>query len=157
MVAMAQKQILRIINKKARYDYEVLDTLEAGVVLTGAEVKSLRLGRAQLKEAHVVVVEGQAQLVNMHVSPYPFADTSEYEPARSRVLLLKRKEIESLRGKLEQKGWSAVPLQIYEKHNRFKVEVGIVRGKKQFEKREQKKRADVKREVEREVKAKYRG
>lgn len=146
-----------ILNRTARYEYEIIETLEAGVVLAGAEVKSVRGGRVQLKDSFVQVSGGEVYLVNALISAYPFARNEDYEPTRRRKLLLKRREIDALEGKLGQKGWVAIPLKMYERGNRFKVEVGVGRGKKQYEKREQKKRADIKREVEREVKAKYRG
>lgn len=144
------KQFSSIINKKARHDYEVLDTLEAGLVLTGPEVKSLRLGRAALKDSHVVITtEGTAKLVNAHISPYQFARLDDYDPTQSRPLLLKKSQIEHLRGKLQQKGISLIPLKIYLKRGRFKVELGLVRGKKQFQKKETKKRKDIERDTRR--------
>lgn len=147
-----------IVNKKARHDYEVLDTFEAGISLTGPEVKSVRLGRVQLKESHAHISEaGEVRMVNAHFSPYPFAQNDDYEPTRSRVLLLRKKEIDELKGKLQQKGLSLVPLKMYLKGNRFKVELGLVRGKKQFEKREKIKQRDLSREMRRDFKDSYRG
>lgn len=147
-----------IINKRARYEYTVLESLEAGIELTGAEVKSLRAGAASLLDSYVALTSRGPTLLNAMISPYKFARNEDYEPKRSRRLLLKRSEIEKLRGKAEQKGVSLVPLRIYLKHNRFKVEVGLVRGKKQYEKREQIKKRDLRREMEGEYRgAKYRG
>jgi SsrA-binding protein len=147
-----------IVNRYANYEYEVLERFEAGVVLTGAEVKSLRMGRAQLKDSFARITEGEAYLTNLHISAYPFARNDEIEPERTRKLLLKRNELEKLTGKLQQKGLSLVPLRIYLKHNRFKVELGLVRGRKQYQKKELKKREDIRREVQRELRGeKYRG
>jgi SsrA-binding protein len=147
-----------IVNRRARFEYEVLDTVEAGLVLSGPEVKSLRLGRAQLKDSYATIHEGEAYLVNTHISAYQFARNEGYEPTRRRKLLLRKRQIESLQGQLQRKGMSLVPLKIYQKEGRFKVELGLVRGKKEYEKREVIKRRDIRREVERELrKGKYRG
>lgn len=141
-----------IVNTKALHDYTVLETVEAGVVLTGAEVKSVRLGMASLKESFVTLTKSGAQLLNAQITPYKFARNEEYEPKQTRALLLHKSEIEKLRGKVQQKGVSLVPLKIYSKRGKFKVAVGVVRGKKEFEKREMLKRRDIAREVERELK-----
>lgn len=147
----------QLVNKKAWHDYEILEKLEAGIVLTGSEVKSIRLGRAQLKDSFARVTGGEAYAVNLNISEYSFSRNEGYEAKRTRKLLLKKNEIKKLEGKLEQKGLSLVPLRLYERHNRFKLELGLVRGKKEYQKKEVKKRADIKREVEREVKVRYRG
>lgn len=146
-----------IVNRSARYEYNIGEKYEAGIQLQGAEVKSLRLGRAQLKESFAQVSQGEIYLVNCHISPYTFASNDEYEPTRRRKLLLSKKEIDEISGKLSQKNWTLVPLKIYLKNNKFKVALGLGRGKREYEKREQKKKKDIKREVERMVKAKYRG
>ena len=153
---MEKKQFHLIINKKARFEYTVLESLEAGIQLTGPEVKSLRLGSASLADSYVGVTKDGLSLINAQISPYKFARNEDYEPKRSRRLLVKSQERERLRGLVEQKGVTLVPLKIYLSHNRFKVEVGVVRGKKQYEKREQIKRRDLRREIEREVKARIR-
>lgn len=146
-----------IINKRARFEYEVLDTYEAGIVLSGSEVKSARLGRVQLKEAYAHVSEDEnVSLLNAHFSKYPFSNEPDYDPVRSRRLLLKRSEIVKLVGILKQKGLSLVPLKMYLSRNRFKVQLGLVRGKKQFEKREKIKQRDLKRELKREFKDSFR-
>lgn len=154
---MKQQSERQLVNKKAWHDYEILEKLEAGIVLTGSEVKSIRLGRAQLKDSFARVSGGEAYAVNLNISEYSFSRNEGYEAKRTRKLLLKKNEIKKLEGKLEQKGLSLVPLRLYERHNRFKLELGLVRGKKEYQKKEVKKRADIKREVEREVKARYRG
>jgi len=152
---MKKKRKTTIINRKARQNYQVVEMVEAGVVLTGAEVKSLRKGAASLKEAHVRVGGGKAQLINMHISPYEFARNEEYEPTRTRQLLLNKKEIEWLEGKVSQKGLALIPTRVYVKGKVFKVEIGVARGKKEYQKREELKRRDLKREAEREVKDYY--
>ncbi len=146
-----------IVNKKARHDYEVIDTYEAGIVLTGPEVKSLRLGRGQLKDSYVVISQdGNAELLNMHIGAYPFSRNEDYIADRRRRLLLKRSQIEKLMGVLQQKGISLVPLRVYVKNKKFKVEVGVVRGKKEYQKREKMRRRDIDRQVERDYKLKLR-
>lgn len=141
-----------IINKKARYEYTVLESWEAGIALTGAEVKSLRQGAASLSDSYVTITGQGPTLLNAMISPYKFARNEDYDPKRTRKLLLTREEIEKIRGKAEQKGNALIPLRIYLKHNRFKVEVGLARGKKMYEKREQIKKRDLRREMEREFK-----
>lgn len=155
---MKQKKKLTgsIVNTRVLHDYTVLETYEAGVVLSGAETKSVRLGMASLKESFITLTSRGAQLLNAQITPYPYARNEEYEPKRTRTLLMHRDEIEKLRGKTAQKGVSLVPLKIYRKRGRFKVAVGVVRGKKEYEKREMLKRRDIAREVERELKEKVR-
>ena len=147
-----KKHFQTIVNKKAYFDYQVVETLEAGVELSGPETKSLRLGQASLKDSYVLISGAGAQIHHWQISPYRFARNEEYDIQRPRKLLLHRKEIEHLRGVLQQQRVSLVPLRIYLKGNRFKVQLGIVRGKKQYEKREQIKKRDLRREIEREVK-----
>lgn len=147
-----------IINKKAHHDYQVVETLVAGIVLTGAEAKSVRLGQASLKNSYVLIGDKQAAVHQMVISPYKFARNEDYEPQRPRTLLLKHKEIEHLRGVSREKRASLVPLKIFLKGGKFKVELGVVRGKKQYEKREAIKKRDLRREVEKEFRgAKYNG
>lgn len=154
---MERKRFQTIVNKKAQFDYQVLETVEAGIKLTGAEVKSVRLGQVSLKESFVAVTQQGLQLLNAQISPYKFARNEDYEPKRSRILLVRARELESLRGKIKQKGVALVPLKIYEAHGKFKVEVGVVRGKKMYEKREKLRKRDLQREVEREMKGRWRG
>lgn len=148
-----------ILNKKARFEYEVLDTLEAGIVLSGPEVKSIRLGRAQLQDSHVRIMDNQAKLLNLTIQPYPHARQEDYDPKHTRQLLLHKKEINKLIGFTEQKRVTLIPLKLYQHHNRIKLEIGICRGKKQFEKKESKKREDIKRDTLRHLKeaTKYKG
>lgn len=147
---------MNIINKKARLNYRVFETFEAGIELTGAEVKSVKSGQVSLDGAHVVVGIGrgsvEAQLVGMHAAPYLPAGSAQINPTRSRRLLLHRDQIIHLWEKTHARGQTLVPLRLYLKGGWIKVEVGLVRGKKKWEKRETIKRRDAVREVEREVK-----
>lgn len=142
-----------IRHKRARFDFEILDTFEAGLVLVGHEVKAIRSGRAKLEGAHVVVRGGEAFLVGASISPFQPANTpKEYEPERTRKLLLSRKELNQIEEKSEQKGLTAVPTRLYSKNGKIKLEVAIARGKKKADKRETIKARDVKRDIERTLK-----
>lgn len=145
---------MRIDNKKAFHDYEILERLEAGVSLTGAEVKSLKGGHASLEGAFVRLIGSEAYLVNAQIFPYTYAHPEGYDPKRTRKLLFHKKEIISLKGKVEGSNLTLVPLSWYTKGPLVKLEVGLARGKKQYEKREAKKRADQKRELEIEFRGK---
>lgn len=145
---------MKIINHKATFDYEILDRFEAGIHLVGAEVKSLRNGNAKLDGSYVKVIGGELFLVGAQIFPYLYARPEGYDPARTRKLLLHRKEIISLKGKLDGANLTLVPLFWYTKGSLVKLEVGLARGKKQYEKREVKKREDQKRELETEFRGK---
>ena len=135
-------------NDRARYDYELLDKLEAGLVLTGQETKSAKTGHMKLKGAHVAFTRGEAMLVGAHIARYPKAGPlPDYDPERSRKLLLHKRELDRLRGKREEQGLTVIPLRAYMKAGRIKVELAVARGKKQFEKRETIKRRDLDRQV----------
>lgn len=141
-------------NKRARFDYEILETYEAGMKLLGHEVKSVRNGQVNLKGAFVTFHGNEALLTNAHISPYQFAGTiKNYDPTRTRKLLLNRREIAYLQGKSQEAGLTIVPLSIYTKGPNIKVEIGVARGKKQHDKRETIK----KREADREIQRKLRG
>ena len=128
---------MKVINRKARYNYELLDRIEAGIVLTGAEVKSVKEGKMSLNESFCRLdPNGEAWLVNCHIHPYRFADNRNYDPTRSRKLLLKKAEILSLFKKIENKNLTLVPTAAYTVRNRIKVEIAIGRGKKKWDKRE---------------------
>lgn len=139
-------------NKKARRDYLIEETLEAGIVLRGSEVKSLRQGRANLTDAYAAVRDGEVWLSGLHVSPYSHARMEEQEPDRERKLLLHGPEIRRLSVKVEQKGFTLVPLRIYFRKGIAKVELGLGRGKKLYDKREDIRKADARREIERTMK-----
>ena len=137
-------------NKKARFDYEILDTLEAGLVLTGQEVKSIRSGQAKLTGGFITFHADDAFLINVHVPRYKHAGALlDYKPDRSRKLLLKKKEIDYLRGKIQERGLTVVPLSFYTKGPHIKVEIGLGRGKKKYDKRVAIKKRDLEREIKR--------
>ena len=140
-------------NKKAYHDYFIDETIEAGIVLVGTEVKSLRLGMANLKDSYARVKDSELFLVNTHISPYKQADRfTQPEPDRTRKLLLHKQEISKLIGKTKEKGYTLVPTKIYFKNGRAKVEIALAKGKKLFDKREAIKKKTVEREMEKAVK-----
>jgi SsrA-binding protein len=143
------------VNRQARHNYFIEEVYEAGLVLLGSEVKSLRDGKANLKDSYARIQKGEAFLVNAHISPYPGANRFNHEPTRARKLLLHEREIERLTGKTKEKGLTLIPLRLYFKGGRAKVEVGLARGKKLYDKRETLKRKMADREVERSLKARH--
>jgi SsrA-binding protein len=151
------KQHIKIIaqNRKARYDYFIEDELEAGLVLKGTEVKSLRLGKANLKDAYARVKDGEVYVYQMHIGPYPFAYYDNHDPLRPRKLLLHKREIKRLYGKVNEKGFTLVPLKIYFKDGKVKITLALVRGKRKYDKREAIRRRDEKREMDRARKEGY--
>jgi len=136
-------------NRRALHEYAIEERLEAGIALTGSEVKSLRDQRASLGEGYIAIRGGEVWLVGVQINEYPWAHQQNHLPTRERKLLLHRREIGKLDTRLTQKGYSAVPLAIYVKNGRIKVEIGVGRGKKQYEKRETVKEAEAKREIDR--------
>lgn len=136
-------------NRQASHEYAILETFEAGVALLGPEVKSLRAGRTQLREGYVRVENGEAWLLQVHISPYAEANRANLDPIRRRRLLLHRREIDYLDGKVRQQGLTLVPLRMYVKGNRIKLLVGLARGKKLWDKRQAMAERDHKREAER--------
>jgi len=145
---------MAIVNRRARHEYHILESFEAGMILLGPEVKSIRLGQANLAEAHCIIRQEKLLLIGCHISPYkPAAMNNPNEPARSRELLLKRKEIQRLMGKLNEKGLTLVPLKMYFNDRNFvKLEVGLARGKKMHDKRQDLKEKDIKRNLQRQYK-----
>jgi len=140
-------------NKKAYFDYEILETYEAGIVLAGHEVKSIKLGHISLKGAYVAIKDNETYLINAHVSPYQPANMpKDYDPTRSRKLLLNRSEINALIGKSKSQGLTLLPISVYTKKGKIKVKVGLGRGKRKHEKREKIKRKDTERDVGRKLK-----
>ena len=135
------------INRKARHDYFIEEVLEAGIVLVGTEVKSLREGHANLKDSYGTVNDGEIFLLNCHISPFTQGNRFNHDPLRTRKLLLKKREINKLLGKIKQRGYTLVPLKIYFKGKHAKVELGLGKGKRQFDKRAALKEADDKREI----------
>jgi SsrA-binding protein len=138
-------------NRRARHDYEIQEVFEAGLVLLGSEVKSLRGGRADLKDSYGMVEAGEMWLVGTRISPYPFARDGGHDPERPRKLLLNRHEIARIRAKLEQRGLTLIPLSMYFKEGKAKVELGLARGKAKYDKRESLRRAQADREMQRAV------
>jgi len=138
-------------NRRARFDYEILERLEAGIALTGSEVKSLRLGRASLSEAFARVEGGELWLENLHIPPYEQGEKRGYDPRRRRKLLLHRREIDRLVGSSAEKGLALVPVRIYFSHGLAKVEIGVGRGKRAYEKRQATLEREHRREMERAV------
>lgn len=139
-------------NKKASHDYFIEDTYEAGIVLKGTEIKSIRAGRVNLKDSHVRIVNGEAMLINMHISQYEQGNRFNHDPTRSRKLLLHRKEIDKLVGLTQQQGYTIVPLKLYIKDGFAKVLIGIGKGKKKYDKREDLKKKQMKRDIDRAMK-----
>lgn len=143
-------------NRKARHDYFIEETYEAGIALTGTEVKSLRAGRANLKDSYAQVDNGEMYLFNMHISPYEQGNRFNVDPVRARKLLLHKSEINRLFGQVKQQGLTLIPLKIYFKRGKAKVELALARGKKQYDKREALAAKDAYREVERVMRGKNR-
>ncbi len=138
-------------NRKAYHDFFIEETLEAGISLAGTEVKSLREGRAQLKDSYVQVKGGEAWLIGCHISPYSHGNIWNLDPERTRKLLLHKREIKSLLGSLTQKGYTLIPLKLYFKGDKAKLEIGLAKGKKLHDVRDSLKEKEARREVERAV------
>ena len=154
MRTMAKKSGMKLIanNKKAYHDYFILETYEAGIALHGTEVKSLRMGKCSIKEAFVRIEDGEVFVYGMHVSPYEKGNIFNKDPLRVKKLLLHKYEINKLLGKIKEKGYTLVPLQVYFKDGKVKVEIGLARGKKLYDKREAIAKKDQRREAEKEFK-----
>lgn len=145
------KDHIKIIaeNRKARHDYFIEDEYEAGMVLKGTEVKSLRQGRANLKDSYAKIKKGEVWVYQMHISPYPFAYYNNHEPLRMRKLLLHNYEIKKLTGKLNERGYALIPLRLYFREGKVKVLLGLAKGKRQYDKRESLRQRDQKRDLDR--------
>ena len=139
-------------NRKARHDYFLLDTLEAGLALHGSEIKSIRAGQISLKEAYVRVDGEQAWLVNAHVAPYNPASRENHDPLRDKKLLLHKKEIQKLWSEVRQKGTTIIPVRVYLSNGRAKVEIAVAKGKRKYDKRQDLKKQDAQREIDRALK-----
>ncbi|MDQ5988581.1 MAG: SsrA-binding protein [Syntrophus sp. SKADARSKE-3] len=144
-------------NKTARLNYFIGDTYEAGIVLVGTEVKSIREGRVKLKDSYAMVKDGEVWLHDMHVSPYSHGNRYNHEPLRTRKLLLHNREIKKLYGKSREKGLTLVPLKVYFKNGKVKVEIGVGSGKKLYDKREDLKQKDDRRDMQRALRERNRG
>ena len=152
---MAEKNSIKIIsqNKKAYHDYFVEEKYEAGVELFGTEVKSIRAGKVNIKEAYCDIKDGEVFVVGMHISPYEQGNVFNKDPLRPKKLLLHKREILKLFGLVSQKGYTLVPLQVYLSNSRVKIEIGLCRGKKLYDKRDDMARNDAKRDMERAFKS----
>lgn len=145
---------MKIINKKALHNYHILESLEAGIKLLGHEVKSIRAGRVELEQAHARILNREIYLINAHIPTYQNAFIKDYDPARTRKLLLHKSQIQSLIGKLSPQGVTLVPVSIYDKHNLIKVQLGLGKSKKEFDKRKVLKERDHQRRLEQEIRGK---
>lgn len=145
---------MKIINKKALHNYHILEHLEAGVMLSGSEVKSIRAGRIDLGESHIRVLNGEAFLINANIPRYNQTSDQQYDAQKTRKLLLHKDQINSLIGKTSGKSVTLVPVSIYEKNNKFKIEVGLAKSKKEFDKRKIIKEKDHQRRIEQELRDK---
>ena len=146
---------MEIKNKKAYFDYEILEEIETGIVLKGTEIKSIREGKANLRDSYAIIRNNEVYILNMHISPYEQGNIFNHEETRTRKLLLHKKEILKLRDSLELKGLTLVPLKLYFKGNHAKVLIGLARGKKLYDKRESIKKRDTLIEIKKELKGKY--
>jgi len=144
------------VNRRARHDYAIDETIEAGLVLTGTEIKSIRAGRANLAEAYARIERGEAWLIGAHIAPYEQGNRNNHEPTRTRKLLLHRGQIAELIGRTQAKGFTLVPLRLYIHDGLAKLEIGVARGKKAYDKRRAIAERDARRELERETKARIR-
>ena len=152
------KQAVKLVanNKKAYHDYFIEDKYEAGIELFGTEVKSIRMGRCSVKESFIRIEKGEMFLYGMHINPYEKGNIFNKDPLRTRKLLLHKSEIAKLGGKIAEKGFTLVPLQVYFKGSLVKVEIGLAKGKKLYDKRDDIAKKDQKREIEREMKQTFR-
>jgi SsrA-binding protein len=151
MTTEDSKEKIVVTNRKALHEYFIVDTYEAGIVLKGTEVKSLRQGSANLQDGYAVIRNGEVWLMGMHISPFEKGNINNHDPKRSRKLLMHKQEIRRLIGKISEKGLALVPLKVYFKKNIIKIELGLARGKKAYDKRE----AIKKRETERQLRRDY--
>jgi SsrA-binding protein len=139
-------------NRKALFEYFIEDKFEAGIALTGTEIKSARAGRVNLRDGFVLIRNGEAYLINVHISPYDFGNRENHEPRRERRLLLHKQEIRKLQSKVSERGWTVVPLDMHLVKGRAKVEIALVRGKRQYDRKDAVAERDADRELRRELK-----
>jgi len=143
-------------NKKASHEYEILETIEAGISLLGSEVKSCRMGRVNLKDSYARIKNGEIYLVDAHISPYPYSNRFNHDPLRERKLLLHKREIKRLYGKIREKGLSFVPLKMYlNEKGKIKLEMALVKGKKLYDRREEIRKRDLEREMKRDWRKRF--
>lgn len=144
--------MIEINNKKARFDYEIIDEIEAGIVLTGTEIKSIRCGNANLKDSYAIIKNNEVFLLGMHISPYKEGNIFNHDELRTRKLLLHKKEILKINNKLVLDGYTLVPIKLYFVKNKAKILLGIAKGKKNYDKREAIKKRDIDRELKKQYK-----
>ena len=142
--------MIEINNRKAKFDYEIEETIEAGIVLTGTEIKSIRQGRANLKDSYAIIKKNEVFLLGMHISPYKEGNQFNHDELRTRKLLLHKKEILKLNNKITLDGYSLIPIKLYFKKNKAKILLGVAKGKKLYDKRQSIKEKDIKRENQKE-------
>lgn len=138
---------MEILNRKARFNYEIIDTIECGIVLKGTEIKSIRDGKANIKDSYGIIRDNEVYILNMHISPYENGGVFNHQETRTRKLLLHKKEILKLKNKLELEGFTLIPLKLYFVNGKAKIELGLCKGKKLYDKREDSKKRDVEREL----------
>lgn len=143
---------MEILNRQARYNYEIIDAFEVGIVLKGTEIKSIRNGKANLKDSYAIIKHGELFLLNMHISPYEQGNIFNHEETRTRKLLMHKKEIIKLENKLTLEGNTLVPLKLYFKNGKAKIELALAKGKKLYDKREAIKKRDIEREIKKNMK-----
>lgn len=143
---------MEINNRKARYDYEILETYEAGIVLQGTEIKSIRDGRVNLNDSYAIIRNGEVFILNMHISPYSHGNIFNHDETRSRKLLLHKKEIKKLEEQINTQGLTLIPLKLYFKKNKVKILIGLARGKRTYDKREAIKERDILRDIQKRYK-----
>ncbi len=143
---------MEILNRKVNFDYEIIDTFEVGIVLTGTEIKSIRLGKANLKDSYAIIKNNEIYLLNMHISKYDQGNIFNHEETRTRKLLMHKKEILKLRDKLTLEGFTLVPIKLYFKGSKAKILIGLAKGKKNYDKRETIKKKDMARQMAKDLK-----
>ena len=143
---------MEILNRKVNFDYEIVDTFETGIVLTGTEIKSIRLGKCNLKDSYAIIKNNEIFILNMHISQYEQGNRFNHDETRTRKLLMHKKEILKLRDKLEIEGFTLVPIKLYFKGSKAKLLIGLAKGKKNYDKRESIKKKDIERQIAKELK-----
>ena len=146
---------MEVINRKANYDYEIIDTYEAGVVLTGTEIKSIRLGRITLKDSYAIIKNNEIFLLNVHISSYEQGNRFNHDELRTRKLLLHKKEIIKLKEKIDKEGFTIIPLKLYFVKGKVKILLGLAKGKKNYDKREAIKKKDIERQIATDLKERH--
>lgn len=145
---------MEIQNRKAKYDYDILETYEAGIVLKGTEIKSIRKGAANLKDSYALIRNGEIYIIGMHISKYEEGNIFNHDETRTRKLLLHKKEIKKIKGNVEKEGMTIIPIKLYFKKNKVKILLAVAKGKKNYDKRESIKKKDIERQMQKEYKYK---